>query len=355
MGRPIGDHVDEGALLAYLHRRSRDGDRIFRPQREPRRDEGAGPKELVLVRHRSADHRHARGAIHRVLDHADRPRCAARFPGDDGLDRHVAGRQGRPHIGERRLRDRERDIDRRDLVDGRDRHDVGHANQIADLHVRLADAPADRRADGAVAQLHLEIIDERLARENRRAKHVHLSAGIVEIDLWGRLARHQLGIAPQVALGAGELGLIACKLGFGLADLRFDRPGIEAHEQVALLHQGAVGEMNADDLAVDSRAHRDAGERRHGSQPLDDCRHAFLDRVARFDRHDARLRRPRRLRGRVLALAEPLNGRHAAHKRHHRCRCDKEPRPLHETQSFSGSPVQRPSWPRRTPRLQLRP
>ena len=87
------------------------------------------------------------GGIDGVLDHRHLAAGLATVARDDRLD-------GRGLVGERlaqirqtALRQREGDVDRRDLDDGRKRDRVGLAREVADLDVRHADAAGDRRAD----------------------------------------------------------------------------------------------------------------------------------------------------------------------------------------------------------------
>ena len=68
--------------------------------------------------------------------------------------RHVA-----PQVRQQRFGKGERDVDRRDLVDGDERRLIVGAHQVAGVDHQRAGAAGDRRADGGVLQLHLRVLD----------------------------------------------------------------------------------------------------------------------------------------------------------------------------------------------------
>ena len=182
-------------------------------------------------------------------------------PGDDRVDGRGLVGERLADIGQALLRHREGDVDRRHLVDGRHWRGVGLAHEIADLDGGGADAAGDRRGDGAIAELDLEIVEQALIGLDRRAINFGLGLGVVEIDGRRRRLGDQIGIAGDVAHGAVELGLVAGDGAFGLRDLGLDGAAIEREQQVALLDLLAVAEMHADDVGVDARLDGDAGDR----------------------------------------------------------------------------------------------
>src|SRR5262249_57151631 len=143
-----------------------------------------------------------------------------------------------------------------------------------------ADAAADRRADRAVAQQDLEVLDLRLVRLDGASEGADLGFGVVEIEDWGRPLGYEVGVTPHVALGALKLGLVAREITFSLLDLRVDRAAVETHQHIALSNHRAVGEFNRRDFAVDARTHRHTRDRRHVADRTQG------DRVFLFDGFD---------------------------------------------------------------------
>ncbi len=129
---------------------------------------------------------------------------------------------------------------------------------------------------------------------------------LLSVTSGGRVLGDELGVARDVALGLLELGLGAGEQAFDLLDLRFDRAAVEREQEIALVHQRAVAEMHAGDLAVDARLDRDAGDRGHGAERLDANRNGLLDRGRDLDR-DAR--------GAVLARAPARRRRPTTNRR----------------------------------------
>ena len=98
--------------------------------------------------------------------------------------------------------------------------------------------------DGAIAELDFQIFEQALVGFDGRAEDVGLGLGVVEIDHRGGALGDQIGVARDVALGAGELRAVARDSAFGLRDLRLDGAAVEGEQQLALLDLGAVAEMH---------------------------------------------------------------------------------------------------------------
>ena len=133
---------------------------------------------------------------------------------------------------------------------------VAGAHDVAGLHVDRADAPGDRRADGVEAQLDLQVFDLRLVAQDRGVGGGHLRPGVLEIDLGAGVARDELLEAGDVAIGLLEHRPVAHEAGFRLLDLRLDLAAVEAGEQLALLHDGPIGNGDLLNLRVDARFQR---------------------------------------------------------------------------------------------------
>ena len=194
------------------------------------------------------------------------------------------------------MRERERHIDRRGLDDGCQGGRVRLTHEVADLDHGHAGASGNRGAHRAVAELDVEIFQLCRVGVDRRAVNVDLGSCVLQRDDGGGVLGHELGIARHVAFSLLEIGLGPVEQAFHLLCLRFDRAAVQGEQQVTLIYRGAVPEMDADDLAVDARLDRDAGDRRDRAQYLDADRNGFLLCNCDFDRDSARCALPRRLR-----------------------------------------------------------
>ena len=76
----------------------------------------------------------------------------------------------------------------------------------------------------------------------------------VELLLGGEILLGERGIAGEVELGVGEIGLVLRLLGVGLVERRLKRSRVDLGEKVALLDHLAFVEGDLHDLAVDARA-----------------------------------------------------------------------------------------------------
>ena len=159
--------------------------------------------------------------------------------------------------------------DHGDRLDLGDRHDAGlrrGIDDVADVDLPQAGDARDRRLDGGVVELGLGV-------EN---------GGIVGRDLRGQLRNGrtlgvgllpgrefaELGVALQIQIGVGQVGLVLRLLGLGLIERCLVRPGIDLDEQVALLDQLALLEGDLVDLAVDAGAHHHGVEALNGPEPV---------------------------------------------------------------------------------------
>ena len=80
----------------------------------------------------------------------------------------------------------------------------------------------------------------------------------------GELA--ELGVALQVQLGVGEVGLVLRLLGLRLIERGLEGPGIDLGQEVALLDELAFLEGDLVDLAIDAGSDQDGVEGLHGSK-----------------------------------------------------------------------------------------
>ena len=165
-------------------------------------------------------------------------------------------------------------------------------HEVADLNGGHAGAPANRRPDGAIADLDVEILELRGIGIHRGAPDIDLSARVLQRDQCGCVFGEKLGVARDVAFRLLEVRFGAGEQAFNLSRLRFDGTAVEGEQEVALVHHCAVAEVHAGDLAIHARFHRDAGNRCHRSKRLDAHGNDLLGGGHDFDRDRA---------GRVLA------------------------------------------------------
>ena len=146
--------------------------------------------------------------------------------------RHVALQLRQP-----RLRDAERDVNRRHLVDDHERRHVVGADQVALVDHQRA-GPARRCGAAIVAYWSWTVAFSTVARsasrrrlERRRRRHRR-----VDLLLGGDAARRQI----LISAAPGTCALAACavsrwKLARAWLERRFERPAVEREEHLALL------------------------------------------------------------------------------------------------------------------------
>src|SRR5205085_10509282 len=118
---------------------------------------------------------------------------------------------------------------------------------IADLGAGHADAPGDRRTDGAIAELYLQAFERRLVRIGERTVDVHLGLGVVQRHHRGGIFRDQIGVTRHVAAGLFDLRLGPGDHGLDAADFGLDRAAVEDEQDIALFDSLAVFEFHRDD------------------------------------------------------------------------------------------------------------
>jgi hypothetical protein len=114
-------------------------------------------------------------------------------------------------------------------------------------------------------------------RGQRGLRGLHGGGQPVDVALRHGFRLEQSPGAAEIGLRQRQVALRARDAGPRLGQRGGERPRIDGEEQLALLDDLAVGEVDADDLAGDARAHLDAAA---GLEPadiivplLDSCRH----------------------------------------------------------------------------------
>ena len=95
--------------------------------------------------------------------------------------------------------------------------------------------PGDRRLDGGVVELGLRVGDRGIVGGDLRGQLLHGGALGVGLLLGREFA--ELGVALQVQIGVGEIGLVLGLLGLGLVERGLVRPRIDLDQQITLLDQ----------------------------------------------------------------------------------------------------------------------
>ena len=156
-------------------------------------------------------------------------------------------------IGQLLFRRGEDDGDRLDLGD---RHDAGLGrgiDDVADVDLAQAGDARDRRLDLGVVELGLGVEDGGIVGRDLRGQL--RNGGALGVGLLPGREFAELGVALQIQIGVGQIGLILRLLGLGLIERRLVRPGIDLDQQVALVDELAFLEGDLVDLAVDAGPH----------------------------------------------------------------------------------------------------
>ena len=258
---PVDDE-HERTLLTCLHRDRRHHDRVrVRRQRHDDVDVLTGPEPVIGVRKGPFHSDRARRLIDRVVDERDasdrgRRHIVRRIRGDP----QRAGCHVLLQFGQTGFRDRERDRDRRHLVDHDQRRLVVGADQVTLVHHQRARAPRDRRGDRRVLELHLRILQRRLVgihgcveRGCRRLRGIDLLA-------WRDASLREFLEPLGLLRGVGGLREIAVEVGLRLLHRRFEGALVEREQDLPGLDVVSFGEVDAGQLASRLSANRHARE-----------------------------------------------------------------------------------------------
>ncbi len=158
-------------------------------------------------------------------------------------------------------------------------------HDIAFVDLPDAGAAVERGDDGGVAEHGLGVFDRGLVGLHLRGilgDQRPLGIGLLAVDgVGGR----QSFIAIEIDLGVGEYRFVLRLLGHRLIELRLIGGGIDARQHVALLDVLAFLEVDAEQLAVDLRAHGHGVERLDGADGVEIDRHVGFGRGGDQHRH----------------------------------------------------------------------
>ena len=119
---------------------------------------------------------------------------------------------------------------------------VGLPHEIADLDVGHADAAGDRRADRAVAELHLQILELRAGSNSAVAfETLTWVCALLSVTIGVAFLADKVGVALDVALApARTCASRAVDHGLDALHVGLDRAAVEREQHVALLDARAV-------------------------------------------------------------------------------------------------------------------
>ncbi len=152
----------------------------------------------------------------------------------------------------------EDDGDGAELGDDDEAVGIAGVNDVALVHEADAGASVNRCGDGGVVQLHLGAVHGGLVGFDGGGELVHEGfLGVVGLggnDFFG----DKLGVAFEVGLGVGQLGVVLGFFSFGLRHGGLERGGIYLGEEIAGVNFLAFGEGDFLQLAIHADSHGDA-------------------------------------------------------------------------------------------------
>ena len=196
------------------------------------------------------------------------------------------------HLAEQRPGQRERHIDRLDLVDDDQRIGVVRLHQIAGLDKNAPDLAAERRTDVGVGQRQFGRSDTGLTDPDARRGRVEI--GPVLFHLVGRdvVLLGDRRIALHMRARLAQRGLVLRQRGVGLMQRGLGRARIDAEQRLVQRNRVAVLDERTLQLSVDQRFDRDAVDCLDRADRGREFRHLARDRLDHRDRR----RRDRRRR-----------------------------------------------------------
>ena len=128
---------------------------------------------------------------------------------------------------------------------------VGRVDDVADVDLTDAGDAIDRRGQARVAELNVRGVDQRLIGFDGALQLRHLRLLGVQQLRRGPALLLQRRVAVEIGQRIRELGLIAIAVCRQLFDLRLIGTRIDLREQIAGMDGLPLGEVDADDLALD--------------------------------------------------------------------------------------------------------
>ncbi|MNT13948.1 hypothetical protein D3C72_1489330 [compost metagenome] len=167
-------------------------------------------------------------------------------------------------------------------------------NHIAGVDQAQADASGDGRGDPRIVELQVGVVH--LAAAGLHLPLVLLHQGFLGIQqLAGDgVPAPELAVALQVEPGMHQQRLVPGQLAAGLGQHHLERPRVDFRQQLAGLDLLPLGKMQAQQLAIDARAHQHAVDRHHAAKGVEGQGQRAGVGLCRGDRHS----RFRRLPGR---------------------------------------------------------
>ena len=175
------------------------------------------------------------------------------------------------------------------LHDGRELGRPGRADKGADVDEVMRHGPVEGRNHTGIAEVGLRKLDRRLRVENAGGSLVAVGLRLLEHGLAGKIVLGQGRLPLVLGVVVGEFRLVRGERRLLLVKLGLVNVALDAEQQVALLHLGAVRIVDRYEKALDpgDEIHRIDGRSVSGELEIEGRR--LLDRLG--DHHFRRRRR----------------------------------------------------------------
>jgi hypothetical protein len=142
------------------------------------------------------------------------------------------------------LADRDADVDRIDRRDRREQRVLAATDEVARLHVGLADAPVDRRIDLRVLQVELGVAGGGLCRiEVAFGGALDADGGLVHLPR-DRIDGDERFVAGDVLLRPRAVGLGPCELSARLRERGLQISRVDRVQKIAFRNEGALAKID---------------------------------------------------------------------------------------------------------------
>ena len=133
-----------------------------------------------------------------------------------------------------------------------DRNDAGllpGVDEIAFVDEPEPRSAGDRGADRRIVELRPRGVDRGCVGGDRGGELRHQGVLRIELLLGGEVLLGERGVASEIELGVGEIGLVLRLLGDGLVERGLKRSGVDLGQKIALLDHLAFVKGDLHDLA----------------------------------------------------------------------------------------------------------
>src|SRR5271166_7020597 len=263
------DEGIEAVRAAFDGAVGRDGDLPQRVDQQAGRYRQAGPQGVVRILEGRLHPNGAARLIDRVVDDGEMA-LRNRLQPVRTQRSHGHGARGERYIDLRHvlLRRREHDGDRLQLHNRHDARRVSRMHDVAGINEAKARLPREWRSDCRIAHLRLGVVDRRLIAFDLRGEFIDRSLLRVELLPRDGILLGEPSVAHKIELSVLEARLVLRLLRNRLIERRLIRAWIDLDENIAFLDHLAQFEVDLDDLAIDSAAHKNGLVRLDDAEPV---------------------------------------------------------------------------------------